>query len=105
MAGVTHNAGCFVGEAGSVDVQEGGERDTDDPTSSLALQGLAVGSSAAPKPHSDAAGQEGLDGASVEGTHDGRGGLVLSSACGGSRGSVGTSWPVMWCWLSRRDPH
>ena len=50
MAGVTHNAGCFVGEAGPVNVQEGGEWDTDDPFSSLhhALQGLAVGSSEAP---------------------------------------------------------
>ena len=48
-AGVTHNAGCFAGEAGSIDVQEGGW-DADDPTSSIhcALQGLKVGCSAAP---------------------------------------------------------
>ena len=78
MAGVTHNAGCFVGEAGSIEVQEGGERDTDDPTRSLhcALQGLAVGCSAAPVPHSDAARQGALDGASVEGAPDGWGGSL-----------------------------
>ena len=41
---------AFAGEAGSIDVQEGGERDTDDlMTSSLycALQSLVVGCSAA----------------------------------------------------------
>ena len=62
---------------GSIDVQEGGEWDTTDPTSSppRALQGLAVGTSAAPsaapRPHSDAAGQDALHAASVEGEHDG----------------------------------
>ena len=97
MAGV--NAGCFAGEAGSIEVQEGGEWDADDPTSSLhcALQGLAVDCSAAPIPHSDAAGQNDLDGASVEGAQEGWGGLLLSSACGGSRGAAGTSWPMMCC--------
>ena len=61
---------AFAGEAGSIDVQEGGERDTDDLiTSSLhcALQSLVVGCSAAPIPHSEAAGQDALDGTSVEG--------------------------------------
>jgi hypothetical protein len=51
-----------------------------DPTSSchFALQGLAVGCSAAPVPHSDAAGQDALHGVSV-----------------GSSGAAETSWPVM----------
>ena len=58
---------------GSIDVQEGGEWGTDDLTSSPpgAQQGLAVGTSAAPMPHSDAAGQDALHAASVEGEHDG----------------------------------
>ena len=45
----------------------------DDLTSSPpgALQGLAVGTSAAPMPHSDVAGQDALHAASVEGEHDG----------------------------------
>jgi hypothetical protein len=48
----------------------------EDLSSSLhcALQVLAVGSSAAPIPHSDAAGLNAFDNASVEGAHDGRGG-------------------------------
>ncbi len=46
---------------GAVDVLEGGERDTNNLLSCVAG---AV-------PHSDAASQDALDGASVEGAHDG----------------------------------
>ena len=41
------------------------------------LQGLAVGGSAAPKPHSDATGQNALSDALVEGAHDGCQALAL----------------------------
>ncbi len=55
MGGITCNAEGFAGETGVVDVLEGGERDTN----------------AGAIPHSDAASQNALDGASVEGAHDG----------------------------------
>ncbi len=62
----------------AVDVLEGGERDTNDllSCSHYPLKGLAAGRVAAGRvagaiPHSDAASQDALDGASVEGAHDG----------------------------------
>ncbi len=56
-----------------VDVLEGGERDTNDllSCSHYPLKGLAAGRVAGAIPHSDAASQDALDGASVEGAHDG----------------------------------
>ncbi len=57
----TEEAVCRVGGMGAVDVLEGGERDTNNLLSCVAG---AV-------PHSDAASQNALDGASVEGAHDG----------------------------------
>ncbi len=50
-----------------------GERDTNNllSCSHYPLEGLAVGRVAGAIPHSDAAGQDALDGASVEGAHDG----------------------------------
>ena len=53
-----------------------------------ALQGLAVGCCAASEPHRDVAAEDALDGASVEGEHDGGGKLLLSSVCGRSRGAA-----------------
>ncbi len=60
----------------AVDVLEGGERDTS--CSHYPLKGLAAGRVAGAIPHSDAASQDALDGASVEGAHDGVGALALS---------------------------
>ncbi len=56
-----------------VDVLEGGERDTNDllSCSHYPLKGLAAGRVAGAIPHSDAASQDALDGASVESAHDG----------------------------------
>ncbi len=73
MGGITCNAEGFAGETGTVYVLEGGERDTNDllSCSHYALKGLAAGCVASAIPHSDAASQDALDGASVEGAHDG----------------------------------
>ncbi len=67
MGGITCNAEGFVGETGAVDVLEGGERDTNDLLSCFhyPLKGLAAGRVAGAIPHSDAASQDNLDGASV----------------------------------------
>ncbi len=71
---ITCNAEGFAGETGAVNVLEVvGERDTNDllSCSHYALKGLAAGCVASAIPHSDAASQDALDGASVEGAHDG----------------------------------
>ncbi len=76
VGGITCNAEGFAGETGAVDVLEGGERDTNNllSCSHYPLKGLAAGRIAGAIPHSDAASQDALDGASVEGAHDrGRG--------------------------------
>ncbi len=81
VGGITCNAEGFAGETGAVDVLEGGERDTNDllSCSHYPLKGLAAGRVAGAIPHSDAASQDALDGASVEGAHDGAGALALLS--------------------------
>ncbi len=74
MGSITCNAEGFAGEMGAVDVLEGGERDTNDLLKllSLSVEGnLWPGRVAGAIPHSDAASQNALDGASVEGAHDG----------------------------------
>ncbi len=73
MGGITCNAEGFAGETGAVDALEGGERDTNNllSCSHYPLKGLAAGRVAGAIPHSDAASQDALDGASVEGAHDG----------------------------------
>ncbi len=73
VGGITCTAEGFAGETGAVDVLEGGERDTNDllSCSHYPLKGLAAGRVAGAIPHSDAASQDALDGASVEGAHDG----------------------------------
>ncbi len=73
VGGITCNAEGFAGETGAVDVLEGEERDTNDllSCSHYPLKGLAAGRVAGAIPHSDAASQDALDGASVEGAHDG----------------------------------
>ncbi len=73
MGGITCNAEGFADKTGAVNVLEGGERDTNDllSCSHYALKGLAAGCVASAMPHSDAASQDALDGASVEAAHDG----------------------------------
>ncbi len=77
----------LAGETGAVNVLEGGERDTNDllSCSHYPLKGLAAGRVAGAIPHSDAASQDALDGASVEGAHDGGRGSGSSEFCRGSR--------------------
>ncbi len=72
VGGITCTEG-FAGETGAVDVLEGGERDTNNllSCSHCPLEGLAAERVAGAIPHSDAASQDALDGASVEGAHDG----------------------------------
>ncbi len=62
-----HKASC------KENVQDGGERGTDDLCSCVhfPLEGLAVSSTAVPVPDSDAAGQHTLNGAPVECGEDG----------------------------------
>ncbi len=73
VGGITCNAEGFAGETGAVDVLEGGERDTNNllSCSHYPLEGLAAGRDAGAIQHSEAASQNALDGASVEGAHDG----------------------------------
>ncbi|KAI3376984.1 hypothetical protein L3Q82_000031 [Scortum barcoo] len=63
----------FTGEARGLSVLQGGERGTNDLLSFShdELEGLPAGRGAGAVPHGDAAGQDTLDGASVEGAHDG----------------------------------
>ncbi len=69
VGGITCNAEGY----NAVAVLEGGERDTNDllSCSHYPLKGLAAERIAGAIPHSDAASQNALDGASVEGAHDG----------------------------------
>ncbi len=73
MGRITCNAKGFAGETGAVDVLEGGERDINNlfSCSHYPLKRLAAGCVAGAIPHSDAARQNALDGASVEGALDG----------------------------------
>ena len=73
VACITHNCDGFAGEAGGVYVFQGGEWCTNDPPSCIhyALQGFPVVVSAAPAPHSDAAGKDAFNGSSVECGQDG----------------------------------
>ncbi len=73
VGGITCNALRALRVRRVVNVLEGGERDTNDllSCSHYPLKGLAAGRVAGAIPHSDAASQNALDGASVEGAHDG----------------------------------
>ncbi len=68
---------------------------------SISVKGLAARCVAGAIPHSDAASQNALDLASVEGAHDGGRALALL-VCGGSRDTVVLSWLVLQCCWSRR---
>ncbi len=71
--GVLHDTVGFAGASCKEDVQDGGERDTDDFCSGVhcPLEGLAVCCTTVPVPDSDAAGQHALNGSPVEGGEDG----------------------------------
>ena len=73
MGGITYNPGGSTGEAGVINVTKGRERDPNDflGCSHYALQGLTAGLSAGAVPHSDAIGQNTLNGAPVKRVHDG----------------------------------
>lgn len=73
VGGVTSNADSSAGEVGVEDVCEGGQSGTNDLPGCIhcVLQSLPAGGSAASVPHSDAASDDTLSGASVERAHDG----------------------------------
>ncbi len=73
MVGVLHNTVGFAGASCKENVQNGGERGTDDLCCCVhcPLEGLAVCCSTVPVPDSDAAGQHTLNGAPVESGEDG----------------------------------
>ena len=64
VAGVAHNRGSFLGEAGGVCILQGGEWGTNDLSSCVhyALQCFPAVFRAATAPHSDAAGQDAFNG-------------------------------------------
>ncbi len=73
MGGVLHDTVGFAGASCKENVQDGGERDTDDLCSCVhcPLEGLAVCCTTVPIPDSDAAGQHALNGSPVECGEDG----------------------------------
>ena len=74
VACVLDNHQCFAGEAGGVNVLQGGEWCSNDLLRCVhnALERLPVLLRAASSPHCDAAGQDALYGSSVKCGHDGR---------------------------------
>ncbi len=72
MAGAGRDCGGGGG-GGKEHIQDGGESGTDDRCSCVhcPLEGLAVSSTTVPVPDSDAASQQALNGAPVEGGEDG----------------------------------
>ncbi len=79
VGGVLHDTFCFAGASCKENIQDGGERGTNDFCSGVhcPLEGLAVCCTTVPVPDSDAAGQHALNG-----------GGLLFSAGGESVGAV-----------------
>ncbi len=73
VGGVLHDTFCFAGASCKENIQDGGERGTNDFCSGVhcSLEGLAVCCTTVPVPDSDAAGQHALNGTPVEGGEDG----------------------------------
>ncbi len=73
VGGVLHDTFCFAGASCKENIQDGGERGTNDFCSGVhcLLEGLAVCCTTVPVPDSDAAGQHALNGTPVEGGEDG----------------------------------
>lgn len=74
MGGATSNADGSAGEASLANVCKGRQKYTNDLAGCVhyVLQRLMAGGSAASIPHSDAARINSLNGAPIEGVHDGR---------------------------------
>ncbi len=70
---ILHDTFCFAGASCKENVQDGGERGTNDFCSGVhcPLEGLAVCCTTVSVPDSDAAGQHALNGTPVEGGEDG----------------------------------
>ncbi len=73
MGGVLHDNSSFTGASCKENVQDGGERGTDDFCSCVhcPLEGLAVYCTTVPLPYSDVVGQNALNGSPVENGEDG----------------------------------
>ncbi len=71
MGGVLHDTIDFAGASCKENIQDGGERATDDFCSCVhcPLEGVAVCCTTVPVPESDAAGQHTLNGPPVEGEY------------------------------------
>ncbi len=81
VGGVLHDTFCFAGASCKENIQDGGERGTNDFCSGVhcPLEGLAVCCTTVPVPDSDAAGQHALNGTPVEGGEDGHNILCITS--------------------------
>ncbi len=104
MGGVLHDTGSFTGTSCKENIQDGGERGTNDICSCVhcPLEGLVVCCTTVPVPDSDTAGQHALNGPSVESVEDGRRETCSGESAGGeSVGAVAPSWRLTWCWWSR----
>ncbi len=104
MDGVLHDTGSFTGTSCKENIQDGGERGTNDICSCVhcPLEGLVVCCTTVPVPDSDTAGQHALNGPSVESVEDGRRETCSGESAGGeSVGAVAPSWRLTWCWWSR----
>ncbi len=73
VGGVLHDTICFAGASCKENVQDGGERGTDDLCSCVhcPLERLPACCTTVPVPDSDAAGQHTLNGSPVESDEDG----------------------------------
>ncbi len=71
--GVLHNTICFAGASCKENIQDGGERGSDDLCSCVhcPLERLAVCCTTVPVPDSDAGGQHAFNGSPVESGEDG----------------------------------
>ncbi len=71
--GILRDTGSFTGASWKENIQDGGERGTDDLCSCVhcPLEGLAVCCTTVPVPDSDTVGQHALNGSPVESGEDG----------------------------------
>ncbi len=104
MGGVLYYTFGFAGASFKENIQDGGERGTDDFCSCVLcpLEGIAVFCcTTVPVPDSDAAGQHTLNGSPVESDEDGWRETCSFQPAEKSVGTVVPSWKVTWCWWSR----
>ncbi len=99
MGGVLHDTGSFTGASCKENIQDGGERGTDDRCSCVhcPLEGLVVCCTTVPVPDSNTAGQHALNGPSVESGEDGWR-ETYSFQPAEKMKALLPSWRLTWCW-------